>query len=164
MQIRINQPRQDRLAHRQALLKPFSMVIVLWLAAWLGSIWGASAAAPLLVDNPRIRALIPGQDKTVGYLEITNPGTTAATLIGAQSERARAIEFHTTTVEGDIMRMRHLPRIQIPAGATVHFQPGGNHLMLFGVRSLSAENEIRLILEDGSVLTATFRQIPIGGQ
>jgi len=164
MKTRIDQPRQDRLVPGRALVKAFTRIIVLWLAACLGSSWGAPAAAPLLVDNPRIRALIPGQDKTVGYLEITNTGTTAAILIGAQSEYARAIEFHTTTVDGDIMRMRHLPRIQIPAGATVHFQPGGNHLMLFGVRSLSAENEIRLILEDGSVLIATFRQIPIGGQ
>ena len=123
-----------------------------------------AATAPIEVTDARVRALIPGQDKTVGYFELTNNTTATLTLLSAEADAARAIEFHTTRLDDGIMRMRRLPEITIPAGETIRFQPGGNHLMLFGVRSLNTDNPVRLYFDDGRALTVQFRQIAIGEQ
>ena len=120
--------------------------------------------APLQVDNARLRALIPGQDKTVGYFELHNSSAVPMTLIRAESEQVRAIEMHTTIIDDGIMRMRRRSSVTVPPATTIHFQPGGDHLMLFGVRSLEQKNLIRLIFEDGTALPVEFRQIPIGEQ
>jgi copper(I)-binding protein len=116
----------------------------------------------LIIDNARIRTLIPGQDKTVGYFSAHNTTDLDITLVGAESDSARALEFHTTTTDEGMVRMRRLETVTIPAGAKIHFQPGGHHLMLFGVDSLSEQNEIRLLTDDGSSLQILFQQIPIG--
>ncbi|MGD8417836.1 MAG: copper chaperone PCu(A)C [Pseudomonadales bacterium] len=123
-----------------------------------------SAASPLAVEDARVRALIPGQDKTVAYLNVHNPGRDAIVLVGAEAPHARAIEFHTTGREGDVMRMRRLSEVEIPPGGDVRFEPGGNHLMLFGVTSLEEHNDIRLIFADGRSQVVSFRRIAPGGQ
>jgi copper(I)-binding protein len=119
-----------------------------------------STGLPEVVDA-RIRELLPGQDKTVGYFDITNPTAEPLVLVRAEADFARAIEFHTTFVDGDIMRMRRLPEVELPPGERVRFQPGGRHLMLFGVTSPGEENEVRLHLEDGRVIRARFRQVAV---
>ena len=122
------------------------------------------SAAPLQAENARLRALIPGQDKTVGYFDLSNSSAVPVTLIRAESEHVRAIEFHTTSMDDGIMRMRRRSTVTVPPATTIHFQPGGDHLMLFGVRSLEQKNPIRLIFEDDTMLLVEFRQIPIGEQ
>lgn len=123
----------------------------------------AEPAGPLAISDARIRALIPGQDTTAGYFDATNVSAAAVVLVGAESPAARAIEFHTTTRDGDVVRMRRLTEVRIEPGATIHFQPGGHHLMLFGVTSLDDETEIRLLTRDGTVVSTSFRQVPIRG-
>lgn len=124
---------------------------------------GCSPTGRLEVADARIRDLIPGQDKTAAYLTLRNHGDSPLTLVGAETAVARTVEMHTTQRDGDVMRMRRLSGVEIPAGGTVRFEPGGHHLMLFGVRSLDERNEVRLLFADGSSRTATFDRIAIGG-
>lgn len=123
---------------------------------------GCTRPDDLVVDSARIRDLIPGQDKTVAYLTLTNHSTRPLTLTGAETDVARTVEMHSTRRDGDVLRMRRLTRVDIPPGRTVRFEPGGHHLMLFGVRSLDEHCEIRLILADGSVRSVTFERVAIG--
>jgi copper(I)-binding protein len=116
------------------------------------------------IDNARVRSLIPGQDKTVAYLELRNATPKPMTLIGARSAEVRAIEIHTTRMDDGVMRMRRLKTVEIPPGETVHFQPGGRHLMLFGVTSLDSELLIELEFADGTVHETLFKRIAIGSQ
>jgi copper(I)-binding protein len=75
-----------------------------------------------------------GQNGTgAGFLAITNRGTAADRLVSASSPAARVTELHTHIREGEVMRMRPVPSIEIPAGQTVTLQPGGLHLMLIGL-------------------------------
>lgn len=120
-------------------------------------------ADPLDVDDARIRELIPGQDKTVAYFTLHNRGAMPMTLVGAETDLARAVEIHTTLRDGDVMRMRRLTSVEIPAAGSVRFEPGGHHLMLFGVRSLDDPCKIRLRFADGTTRVVTFERIDIGG-
>ena len=137
-----------------------------FLIALLASValMGCTAPADLEFENARVRALIPGQDKTVAYVDLHNHTEAPMVLVGAESTNVRAIEIHTTRLQDGVMRMRRLNEVTIPARDTIHFQPGGRHLMLFGVKSLGSELDIQLRFADGGSRTITFRQIAIGAK
>lgn len=124
----------------------------------------AEPAATLTISNPRIRALIPGQDTTAGYFDITNSGTTAVTLVSATSPHAHSIEIHTIIRDGAMVRMRQVDDVIIEPGTTEVFRTGGTHLMLFGVEQLAAVNRIDFITASGKRISGRFRQIPVGAE
>jgi len=134
---------------------------LLILLACLG---GCAQPAGLAVENARVRELIPGQDKTVAYLDVRNDTKTSMTLTAARAADVRAIEIHTTRMDDGVMRMRRLKSVEIPPGETIEFQPGGRHLMLFGVTSLPSELRIQLEFGDGTVREIPFERIPVGSR
>jgi copper(I)-binding protein len=71
-----------------------------------------------------------------GYIsELSNKGTAGDRLVGASSPAADHVELHTMSMDGDVMRMRQVPGIVIPAGGHVDMAPGnGYHLMLIGIK------------------------------
>ncbi len=84
----------------------------------------------------------------VVYLTLTNEGGTDDRLIGAETEVAQTVELHETTMQGDRMKMRPLPKgVVIPAGRRVELKPGGYHLMLIGLRhALKVGDHFSLVL------------------
>lgn len=150
-----------------SLSRPISNWAAAVLAIFItvgGALTGCSPAERVEIDNARVRALIPGQDKTVAYLDVHNGTRTPVTLVDAVSPKVRTIEFHTTRMEDGIMRMRRLEEVIVAPGETIHFQPGGRHLMLFGVRSLSQVLEIELRFADDTTIEVSFEKIAIGAQ
>ena len=71
-------------------------------------------------------------------------------LLSASTGIARATEMHEMKVENDMMRMRQVSAIDIPAGASVDMNKGassGYHLMVLGVsRPLKAGEHFTLTL------------------
>jgi copper(I)-binding protein len=82
------------------------------------------------------------------YVTIRNEGPEPDALLAAETASADAVEIHEVRDEGGVMRMRPLPRVDVPAGHAVEMRPGGIHIMLLGLR----EN-----LEPGRVVTVTLR-------
>ena len=119
-------------------------------------------AAGIIADNARVRALLPGQNKTVGYVDLSNPGDRAITLIRATSAHASAIEIHATGRRGDMVTMRRVNTLEIPGKETVRLAPGGLHLMLFGVEGLPPSIEVELHWASGSITPVTFARVNIG--
>jgi copper(I)-binding protein len=74
---------------------------------------------------------MPGTNMGVGYLKMTNNSDSAITVRSASSPDFGRVEIHQTTIADGVSRMRPLNEVQIDAGATVTFEPGGRHLMLF---------------------------------
>ena len=90
------------------------------------------AAGDVAVRQPWTRAA--GQGTTgAGFMAISNRGAAADRLLSAASPVARALEMHSMARDGDVMRMRPVEGIDIPAGQTVTLRPGGLHLMLVGL-------------------------------
>jgi copper(I)-binding protein len=67
------------------------------------------------------------------YVLIENRGSEPDTLLSATSDAAATVELHETRQEGGVMRMRPLPKVDIPAGARLEMKPGGHHIMLLGL-------------------------------
>ena len=110
----------------------------------------------LRFEAARIRLPVPGTDKSVGYFQVTNTTSGVITLVSAQAANVRAIEFHTTVRDGDMMRMRRLDSVDVAPGETVEFVPGGNHLMMFGVGELGETVTVVLRSAQGGEYPTTF--------
>jgi periplasmic copper chaperone A len=122
----------------------------------------SSLAAPSVkVGNAWVRAALPGQQATGAYLELTSSG--AAALVAARSPVAARTEIHTMALEGGVMRMRPVPRIELPAGATVRLAPGGLHLMLMDLtRPLEPGDRVPLVLTvQGSGTSAVTLEVEV---
>ncbi|HEU4621492.1 MAG TPA: copper chaperone PCu(A)C [Burkholderiaceae bacterium] len=102
-------------------------------------------SAPVRVEDAWMRASVPGQSATGGFMKLT-PQVNLA-LVGLHTEVASVSEVHEMRMDGDVMRMRALPKLDLPAGRTTQLSPGGNHLMLMGLkRPLKAGERVQLQL------------------
>jgi periplasmic copper chaperone A len=48
-------------------------------------------------------------------------------------DAATTVELHETVEVGSTMMMRPLPKVELPAGATLEMKAGGYHMMLLGL-------------------------------
>lgn len=102
----------------------------------------------VVIDHPIMHPPLGRPDMTVGYMRLVNKGDHADRLISASAAIAGKIEIHTNIMDGDVMRMRKLDGVDIPAGAAIAFEPGGYHLMIFGLtEKLITGEEIPVTLE-----------------
>lgn len=97
-------------------------------------------AGPLTIVHPFSR---PSAGRTAGaYMTIENRGGEADRLIAAASPAAEKTELHTMTMDGNVMRMRAVEGIDLPAGGKVALQPGGGfHVMLIGLKNPLKEGD-----------------------
>lgn len=86
----------------------------------------------LRIATPWTRAAGQGMQGG-GFFTIRNTGATPDRLLSATSPGAGRIELHTHIRDGDVMRMRPVNDIPVPANGEVTLQPGGLHLMLIGL-------------------------------
>lgn len=92
--------------------------------------------AQLVIDHPYATPSLAGTPNGAAYLRgIRNRGTTSDRLVGATTTVAERVELHQMTSEGNIMRMREVPAIELPAGQEVQIRHGQRfHLMLINLR------------------------------
>ena len=96
---------------------------------------GGASAGGIEVNAPWTRATVPGASVAAGYLTIANKGTEADRLTGASTAAAEKVEIHEMRMDGDIMKMRALTEgVEIKPGETVTLKPGGEHLMMLGLK------------------------------
>ena len=105
----------------------------------------AFAAAAVSVSNPWVRATVAGQSVAGAYMDITAKANAA--LVGVASPVAAKAELHVMTMDGGVMKMRPLDKLDLPAGKTVNLKPGGYHVMLIDIkRELKAGERVPLML------------------
>jgi copper(I)-binding protein len=75
---------------------------------------------------------VPGQQGGGGFLSLTSSG--GDRLIGGSTPLAQRFELHTMAMKGDVMEMRQIDAIELPAGKTVELKPGGLHVMFIGLK------------------------------
>lgn len=92
-------------------------------------------AGDIRIGHPWARPTIAGQTTGAGYLKLENRGQAADRLLSASSTAAERVELHSMKLDGDVMRMRALDAVELPPGATVELKPGGDHLMLMGLKA-----------------------------
>ncbi|HEY1059737.1 MAG TPA: copper chaperone PCu(A)C [Limnobacter sp.] len=92
----------------------------------------AQTQGPVTVSNVWVRPALAEQDATGGYLTIQS--TEKLALVGVSTPLAEVAEVHEMRMDGDVMRMRMLERLNIEPGKPLELKPGGNHLMLMALK------------------------------
>ena len=101
-----------------------------------------AALTAIEVTQAWSRATPGGAPVGAGYLALTNRGAEADRLIGGSSDVAAKIEVHEMSMDNGVMKMRELAGgLEVKPGETVALKPGGNHLMLMGLKRGLKEGE-----------------------
>lgn len=117
------------------------------LAFLLVTAKGALASDLTIVNMQAPASLTPNAGSGAIYLTIENHGAEADRLLGMATPAASMAMLHEMKMEGDVMKMRALTSLDVPAGAIVELKPGTSHIMLMGMKApLKAGDTVQLEL------------------
>ena len=106
-----------------------------------GSVMAQNASVgSIKVENAYTRATAPGQQVAGGFLKIENKGS-ADQLVSASSPAAGEVQLHEMAMDGNVMKMRQVKDIPVPANGSVELKPGGLHLMFMNIKAPLAAGE-----------------------
>jgi copper(I)-binding protein len=74
-------------------------------------------------------------------MKIENKGSSADQLISASSPVSGEVQLHEMAMDGNVMKMRQVKDIAVPAGGSVELKPGGLHLMFMNIKAPLAAGE-----------------------
>ncbi len=115
------------------------------LIATLAVTAGCAQAQNVEVRDAWARSTVPSQKASGAFMKLTAKEGTR--LVGADSPVAGITEVHEMKMVGDVMKMRAVDALELPAGQTVELKPGGYHVMLMDLKtSLKSDSTIPLTL------------------
>ncbi|SDM84334.1 copper chaperone PCu(A)C [Polaromonas sp. JS666] len=130
----------------------------------LGSAAALAQTAAVKVDGAWARATVQGQKGTGAFMSLT--ASEATRLVGVSSPVAGVAEVHEMKMEGDVMKMRALPSLELPAGKKVELKPGGYHLMLMDLKAPLAKDStvpLTLLFKDAKGVESKLElKLPVG--
>jgi periplasmic copper chaperone A len=127
----------------------------------------AQSASPLRIEQPFARATAPTARAGGAFMTIVNTGATADRLLRVETSVAARAELHTVIMEGDVMRMREVPGIDVPANGKATLAPGGFHVMLMELKApLKAGDTapITLVFEKAGRVEVAVPILPLGSE
>lgn len=107
------------------------------------------ALAQTTVSDAWVRASVPHQPSTGAFMTLT--ASTDSKLVGVASPVAKTVQVHEMTMNGDVMGMKEVKAVELPAGKPVSLDPNGYHVMLMGLTQQVKEGEkvpLTLTIED----------------
>lgn len=137
-------------------------ILPLALAATL---LAGSAHAQVSATNAWVRATVPHQQATGAFMQLQS--ATATILVSASSPLTPDVEVHEMSMEGELMRMRQVPAIELPAGKAVELKPGGYHIMFLNLRQQVREGDtvpLTLVFRDRAGKSESLQmKVPVRG-
>ncbi len=109
------------------------------------------AHAQVEITDAWVRATVQGQKATGAFMNLT--AKKATRLVGIKTDAAALAEVHEMTMDKDVMRMRPIPVLDLPAGQTVALKPGGYHVMLMNLKEplpVDSHVQLTLLFEDAA--------------
>ncbi|MFJ7281273.1 copper chaperone PCu(A)C [Pseudomonas sp. NPDC099000] len=111
--------------------------------ALIGMAWQVSAQTK--VDDAWVRATVAGQQSTGAFM--TLQADSDSKLLSVQSPIAKTVQIHQSSMKDDVMSMRQVESVALPAGKPVSFDPHGYHVMLMDLTTQVKEGDkVPLIL------------------
>lgn len=94
---------------------------------------GAQNSQSMRINEAWARPGMSGGNTAV-YFIIENPSVGSDRLLGAACDAAKMVEVHMTSTDAQgNSKMEHQEAVEIPAGETIRFEPGGLHVMLMNL-------------------------------
>ena len=103
-------------------------------------VMAAAAHAQVSVKDAWVRATVPQQKATGAFMQIT--AAQDAKLVEAKSPVAGIVEIHEMAMVNNVMKMRAVEGLGLPAGKAVELKPGGYHVMLMDLKGQVKEGDM----------------------
>jgi copper(I)-binding protein len=119
----------------------------------------------LTIARPWARASAGPARNAVGYMTIGNAGAVDDRLVAVSAGISERAGLHTHIMDGEVMRMRPVDAIDVPAGSTVRLEPGGLHIMFVGLARPLEEGErfaATLSFERSGAVVVEFAVMGVG--
>jgi copper(I)-binding protein len=116
--------------------------------ALVSAVFAAPVQAQVTVKDPWVRATVPQQMATGAFMQITS--VQDARLVEVKSPLAGVVEVHEMKMEKDVMKMRAIKALDLPAGKSVELKSGGYHVMLMDLKQQMKEGDtvpLTLVIE-----------------
>jgi len=123
-------------------------VAILLITALLLSACGAGSAGPQIsVEDAWARPVPAAGGNGAVFMRLVNSGGEADQLVGGESPVAGGVEVHQTKMEEGVMKMEHIPGLEVSPKDEVLLEPGGYHVMLIEVNQpLAAGDSLPITL------------------
>jgi copper(I)-binding protein len=110
------------------------------------SLLALSVRAQVEVGGAWVRPTVEGQLGTGAFMTLRS--REPLRLVGASSAVAGVVEIHEMALQNNVMRMRAIEALPLPAGQPVELKPGGYHVMLMDLkRTLRAGEQVAIELQ-----------------
>jgi copper(I)-binding protein len=113
------------------MTRPLTSTLTLALALGL-TLVTAAVQAQTTVKDPWVRGTVAQQKATGMFAQITS--SAGGKLVSASSPVAGIVEIHEMSMDNNVMKMRAIPGLDLPAGKAVDLKPGGYHVMLLDLK------------------------------
>ncbi len=114
---------------------PVALKVLILTMSFICSAFSQEAKlGKLKIEDAYIRSTAPAQSVAGGFMKIDNLGAVDQ-LISASSPSAVEVQLHEMSMDGNVMKMRQIKEILVPANSSTELKPGGLHLMLIGIKS-----------------------------
>lgn len=137
-------------------------------AAVFFTLWLTTPAwAEVAVENAWVRMPPPVADTAAGYLVLKNSGEQSVAVVSVECDAAAEPEFHSMQTHDGMVHMQKMERVEVPAGGSIEFAPGGDHLMMKGLtKELKAGEHVtlRIAFSNGESVTVQAQVIDMRGQ
>lgn len=139
----------------------FSLTLAVLFSTLISAPYTLKAATDLEISNAWARA---GKPNSAAFMKIKNISAVEKKIVAAHTESAQYTELHDHIQDGDVLKMRKVETLVIPAGGEIELMPGGKHIMFFGLgKGLEAGQDLHLELnvDDGSKINLTIPVKPM---
>ena len=114
--------------------------------------------ATVVVKDAWVRATEPSKMESAAYMTIENSGAEKRAVVGVTADQAKVAEMHNMTMDGKLMKMVQIPKIDVPAKGKASLKPNAMHIMLMGLTTkLAVGDKVTgtLKLDDGTTVPFT---------
>ena len=143
----------------------FSALILMFFAAISAVQAHDYAKSGIMISHPWARAATAGMANSAAYMMIENAGLSDDRLIRAESDIAKRVEIHETSMADNVMQMREVTGgLAIPENSKVELKPKGLHIMLMGLNGalkVGEKHSLTLIFEKAGPIEVELKIEPI---
>ncbi|WP_260260506.1 copper chaperone PCu(A)C [Vibrio intestinalis] len=127
----------------------------------------AHASMDIMAHHPYARATPPNAATSAVFVELMNPTDIDRTIVSASTPVAGKVELHDVINEGDVMKMRQVKQITIPAQSKTSLEPGSLHIMLFELNKPLIEGgsiDVEVVFANGhkQIFSAPIKKVMSG--
>ena len=123
----------------------------------------ALAQTQVEVKDAWVRATVQQQKTTGAFMQLN--AKQDARLIEVRAPIASTVEIHQMSMENNVMRMRAVAGIDLPAGKSIELKPGGYHIMLINLKQQIKDGDlvpVTLVVEGKDKKRQTIElQVPV---